>query len=377
MKTTNLPGLAFLFAVISVLCVNTVSAQQVSDPTCAYCGHRIHSAYDHATNCRYYPQGGNNNSGGSVGNKISPQQKILLSIFSKALTNKVNNNTSNTNSNKPTEQEIARVKQLEEQRKKKLAALISKQKHYNDSIAQAKHDQMMAYYKPMDGSGELKFKSLDDESWKPSVHFNCKITAFKGKVIVFKTTGESIELSDNKSVDLAPGDWIATGKDSRIKMHYAFENGGEDMTLLPNSAINIITDENGTHIPELVKGDMYVVNKRGERQYYQEGGGLIDQAAFEANKLKAKIENRIISKMNVRTPSGALAIRGTEFKVSVDDFENTEVNVKSGVVDLTGNLLNGTITLTAGTKGIVKATGEIIGPLEMDEKQFVEMDGNW
>ena len=79
----------------------------------------------------------------------------------------------------------------------------------------------------------------------------------------------------------------------------------------------------------------------------------------------------------IRSPTAVCAVRGTEFTIQVDEFDNTEVNVKNGIVDLTGNLMNGTITLTAGTKGIVKATGEILGPLKMDEKQFDNRDNNW
>jgi hypothetical protein len=111
---------------------------------------------------------------------------------------------------------------------------------------------------------------------------------------------------------------------------------------------------------------MYAVNQSVKSEVYKEGDGIIDQVTFEADKLKARIQNKII-KMKVRTPIAVCGIRGTEFTVNVDDFSNTEVNVMDGIVDLTGNLKDNTITLTAGTKGIVKTSGEILGPLKIDE----------
>lgn len=97
----------------------------------------------------------------------------------------------------------------------------------------------------------------------------------------------------------------------------------------------------------------------------QERGSII-QVAFEAGKLKERIKNKII-RMNVRTLTAVCGIRGTEFTVSVDDFSNTEVNVMDGIIDLFGNLKSNAITLTAGTKGIVKASGEIFGPFKIDK----------
>jgi len=197
-----------------------------------------------------------------------------------------------------------------------------------------------------------------------------------GNVTVFKTNGQRIVLSSERSVDLAPGDWIATGKDSRLKLHYAFENGGEDMILGSSSVLNIVTNESGTHEPKLLRGDMYVVSDNVQEKI---ADIVLDTKAELTNyvyQFMAPLK-RLSSKMNVRTPHAAMSIQGTEFTIQVDEFDNTEVNVKNGIVDLTGNLMNGTITLAAGTKGIVKATGEILGPLEMDEKQFDNGDNSW
>lgn len=91
---------------------------------------------------------------------------------------------------------------------------------------------------------------------------------------------------------------------------------------------------------------------------------------------KQKLYKSFFEKMEIPTPSAVCTVRGTEFAIQVDEFDNTEVNVKKGIVDLTGNLIQGTIILRAGSKGIVKGTGEILGPLKIDEKQFDNWDQN-
>lgn len=360
----------FLALFIVVIGIGVTFAQD-NNCTCAICGVPCSAPASAHTNpnCPVYQNYHSGRSGNASINKTSFEQEIMLDIFSKALNNLLSEP-------QPSEQDKEKARQEEEQRQKALAVLLAKQKRYNDSIAQANHNRMMKDYKQLDGSGDLKFKTLDDDSWKPSAHFNCKITAYKGNVTVLKTNGQRIVLSAEQSVDLAPGDWISTGKDSRLKLHYAFENGGEDMILGSNSVLNIVTNESGTHVPKLLKGDMYVVSNDVQEKIADKVLDTKDELTNYVDQLMAPIK-RLSSKMNVRTPSAAVAIRGTEFTIQVDEFDNTEVNVTNGIVDLTGNLMNGTITLTAGTKGIVKATGEILGPLKMDEKQFDNRDNNW
>jgi len=321
---------------------------------------------NHKTTCSSY----NRSSSRTSSNKTSFEKDIMLNIFSTTLNNLFSNKPS---ASQPNAQDREKAKLQETQRLQALAALLAKQKQYNDSIAEAKHNRMMKDYKQLEGGGDLKFKTLDDNTWKQSVHLNCKITAIKGEVTVLKLNGKKNLLSETQSVDLVPGDWIATGNNSRLKMHYAFENGGEDIILGQETVINIITNEDGVHVPKLMKGDMYVVNNK-LKEY------LADKLLDKKNELtnESPIMQKLRKKLGeVRTPNAICGVRGTEFTVYVDEFDNTEVNVKNGIVDLTGNLMNGTISLTAGTKGIVKGTGEIVGPLKFDEKQFDNNNKNW
>lgn len=349
----------YLFALFLFVSANIYSqVPAVSGAQCVECGGMNGN---HKLTCRYY--NGAAKPSASPGSSLNLQQQIMLNIVGGMLNNAMNNN------NKANAQQ----QQDEVMRQQQLAIMLAKQKNYNDSVAQASHDRMMKDYKPLEVSGDVSYKGLDDKPKMALVHFNCKITSFSGKVMVVKSNGQQIALSETQSAEIAPGDWIATGENSRIKLHYALENGGEDIILSSKSVITIGINDDGTHSPTLMRGKMYAVNSRGIGQVSQEGGGIIDQATFEADKLKAQIKNKII-RMNVRTPTAVTSVRGTEFTVNVDDFNNTEVNVMDGIVDITGNLTNRTITLTAGTKGIVKTTGEIIGPLKMDKKQFKEND---
>jgi hypothetical protein len=344
-----------LFLFMSQNIYSQIQVPRLGDPQCVECG-GVNG--NHKTWCSYYRAA--KPSSASKSNSLNLQQQIMLNIFSGMLNNAVNNN------NKSGAQNLALEQRNEAMRQQQLAILLAKQKRQNDSIAQANHDKMMKDYKPLEGSADLSYKGLDDKPKMAPVHFNCKITSFHGKVLVVKSNGQQIDLSETQSADIVPGDWIATNENSWIKLHYAFENGGEDITIGSKSVLTIGINDDGTHSPTLMRGKMYAVNQLGTGQVYQEGGGIIDQATFEVDKLKEKIKNKII-RMNVRTPIAVCGIRGTEFTVNVDDFSNTEVNVMNGIVDLFGILKDNVITLTAGTKGIVKTSGEILGPLKIDE----------
>jgi len=320
---------------------------------------------NHKTTCSSYNR---SSSGTPSSYKTNYEKAIMLNIFSTALNNLF--------SNKPSAKNTEKAEQQETPSQQALAALLAKQKQYNDSVAEAKHNRMMKDYKQLDGSDGVKFKTLDDNTQKSPVHFNCKIVAIKGSVTVLKLNGQRITLSETQSVDLAPGDWIATGLNSRLKLNYAFENGGENMFLGAKSAIQIVTDENGTHVPKLMKGDLYVVNNHVQEQIANKTMDIREDLSNTAEKIKQSIIGQKLKKTVIRTPNAICGVRGTEFTIHVDEFDNTEVNVKNGIVDLIGNLMNGGITLTAGTKGIVKVTGEILGPLQMDEKQFDEKANN-
>lgn len=368
MKRIQILNIAFLWVFSLNIPINGVMAQ--NNCTCAICGVSCNAPASAHTNpsCPVYKNYHYNKSGQNTSvNKTSAEQEIMLNLFSNIFGRVLSGSS---------KQDAEKARRAEEQKQKELALLIARQNRFNDSIAQVNHDKMMKDYKQLEGSRGLSFKTLNDDTWKASAHFNCKILASKGQVTVFKSNGQSILLSETQSIDLAPGDWIRTGPNSRLKLHYAFEQGGENIILGANSAINIVTNENGSHVPKLLKGDIYVVNNKLEEELADKVSDKKEELTKDVDQLMAPIRKKF-SKIEVRTSSAICGIRGTEFTVHVDDFDNTEVNVKNGIVDLTGNLIQGTITLTGGKKGIVKGTGEIVGPLTVDDKTFHNWDQNF
>ncbi|MFZ2287701.1 MAG: hypothetical protein WAV93_12005 [Bacteroidales bacterium] len=144
----------------------------------------------------------------------------------------------------PTAAERARIERLDLERQKQMALRQAKLNRYNDSIAEAGPDKMMKDYKPLAGSENLAYKGLDDKKkrWSADVNFKCKITDSKGDVRIVRADGSIRKFPADQPVDLAPGDWIYTNRDSRIKLHYEFENEGKDIIVGQNSFVNIVTD---------------------------------------------------------------------------------------------------------------------------------------
>jgi len=293
-------------------------------------------------------------AGSSPTPQINLEQEIMLGIFKALLSPPKQNNA------EPTIQEKQKMELEKKVREKELADKMTRLKIVNDSIAQARHDKMMKEYKRLEGSGNLTYKGLDDKKQEPIVHFNCKITFIKGDVLVFKSDGKIIKLSESTSVDLNPGDWLATGENSRVKIHYDFEKDGEDVMLGQSSALTILKEENGTHIPKILKGNFYSTNN------------LISEKIAETTEdLISKSKKLILKyKQQVRVPTAICGVRGTEFTIHVDSLGNTIVFVMHGVVDLMSTTEDLTVTLSAGEKGFASQNGEFIGPVKFDETEL-------
>lgn len=145
---------------------------------------------NHKPSCSSYNRGAK--SSVLSGRLLNLKQEIMLNIFSGLLNNALNNN------NKSNAQKLEQEKCDEEIRQQQLAILLAKHKWYNDSIAQANHDRMMKGYKPLEGSRDLSYKGLNDKPKITPVHFNFKITSFSGKVMVVKSNGQQIALSETQ-----------------------------------------------------------------------------------------------------------------------------------------------------------------------------------
>ena len=307
-------------------------------------------------NCPVYKNRVANSGSKTISSSKSLETEIMGAIFQSMLS------SSNINSAQSAK-EKQKLEREEIERKNQLAIKQAKLKKYNDSIAQTQYDKMMKDYKKLDGSKDLSYKGLDNEKkWAASIKFNCKITSFKGDVRVVKSDGSIRKLSENQSVDLSPGDWINTGKDSRLKLHYEFENDRKDIIIGQNSLVNIVTNEEGTQVPALIHGNTYVTNSIVEDM----SAGTQEELM---NKLKG-IQAHFARKFQIRTPTAVLGVRGTTLSVSQDSLSGTTLIVTKGVVDLTGLLMEQKITIEAGYKGIVTPSGEIIGPIKIEESEI-------
>lgn len=354
-----------LFAFFLFIITSTIIAQvPVSDPACVYCGAFRTKGESHKPGC---PLATNDVTAPSAQAVTSIEQLIMQSIFS-SMFNYLLSSGSQTDADKLRQQQ-------DEQ--KRLADMIAQQKRYNDSIAQARYDIMMkeykkigesddtsAVYKKINEGEDLKYKVLGDKKLQPTIKFNCKITSFNGDVKVVKSDGQMISLSKDKTVDLTPGDWLATGPNSRVKLHYNFESGGEDIILGQNSAINIITDEFCTHVPKFVRGNYYVTNNIITEKIAESYEELLSELNKQKNKYKRKFE--------IRGPSWAMAVRGTEFTVEIDSAGSTTVCVFDGIVELANNYQQVTVMLIAGTKGFVDSNGLFMEPISIKEEEITK-----
>lgn len=362
----NIPFFSFcLLLTLNAILDTTAFAQPpVSGIECSYCKGKNGN---HKSSCRYYNPPASSGSS-NISSNANFEQEIAQEILGNMITNLFRN------AGKQSEEEKQRQKRQEELAKAHLAAMEAKQKKYNDSVLQVKHDKMKKEMKPLEGYGNVAYKSLENP--KPKVNFNCKITGFKGEVKILKANGGGlITLSDNQSIDLAPGDYIAAGDNSQVKLHYAFEKGGEDILLGQNTIATIVTEEDGTQIPKLIgkKGRMYETNNKVSdftANMNEKVITEIKELTKEARKALWQTENQ---KLRVRCANWAMAVRGTEFFLITDSLENSNVFVLNGMVDVIDEVNSKYVTLTTGYMCTVSSTGVISGILNFK----IEEQNKW
>lgn len=357
MKTIKVISGIVLISIMLVQPFNLIAQNCV----CALCNVSCSSPASAHTNpsCPVYKNRVANSGSGTISSSKSMETAIMGAILQSMLSSSKNNSAKSA-------EEKLKLEREEQERNKQLAIKQEKLKRHNDSIAQVNHGKMMKDYKKLDDGGELSYKGLDTEKkWKVSTNFNCKITSFKGEVSIFKSNGTVQKLSKDQSVNLAPGDWIYTGKDSWLKLHYEFEKGGKDMILGQNSFMNIVTNEKGTNVPNLVKGRTYVTNS-----VVDDISAVVQEKIIGLENELQKKKELLRQKFEVRTGIAIIATRGTTFSVSQDSLSGTTLIVTEGAVDLTGLLIEQKIIVEAGYKGIVTPLGEILGPIKIEEAEI-------
>jgi hypothetical protein len=331
---------------VAFLCAITAmnSNSFAQSASCANCG-RTHAqimSTGHAPSCKYYVATKTNSSQSSSpsGNSSGNATDALIMGVMNAIINSGNENAAEKEEAEKREAELAAQRAAEEEKKKAAEEKV-------------KNDKLDKSYKPL-GNTELEYKQLDKSPGFTPVSFNCKITSHSGQIKVRKPNGDVYVLGDGQNIEIQIGDVIATGSDGRIKIHFAFETGGKDMTIDKNTKVRIVKGEDGIQQPELFDGNLHVSNS------------VMDKVEEAYEREKAIISNKLKKKFEIRFPSGALAVRGTDFTVSASPQNGTEVNVMEGSVELKGIGNEDPIIIEAGFKGNITLLGEISGPVKID-----------
>lgn len=365
-KTIFFTANCFLFAILFSVTNNSFAQSGIE---CDWC-HGMNG--NHNAGCRYL--GTSEKTSTSSSQSVSIEQEIMTQIFAGMIKNMFSATT--TPETQQSDEEKQKQLQEEKLRQQRLDELMKRQKRMNDSIAQVRHDKMMKDYKPLDSTGNVAFKGLDDGNQFQKINFSCKMTEFKGQVVVVKSDGKKTVLTEESIVDLAPGDWIATGPNSRVKLHYAFEKGGKDVILGQNSGMTVVVDEDGQNTPKLVKGRMYSFSNIASENFVkleEELLSLQNKIVNEPDRIKRRFLVRMYEMKNrnrLLLPTFALAVRGTEFTASVDSLGNSYVYLINGAVDIIDKFDGSVVMLTPGSFGVVNAEGKVIKVEKFDVEKF-------
>jgi hypothetical protein len=342
MKILKYFVLALLMISLESVISMSVSAQT---PTCVDCGasgfHPVHKP-----GCRYYvaPKTSSGTSGSS---SQSVSKSLNETLIQGAVNAILNMNTG------PSQKELEEQKRAEELK----AIEAAEAKRLKEEAERAEHEKLMDSYKPL-GKTDVKYKALDESGKLTPVHFTCKLTSFKGEVQVKKANGTLIRLGEGVNFDLAVGDVITTGSDGMIKVHFAFEKGGEDLVIGKNTHVKIIQTPEGIQCPKIFDGKLRASNPSVKEAIEQ----TYDDISAELKRYKENFR----AKFQVRTPSAVTSTRGTDFTVTENPGSGTEVIVMEGSVELKGYGSEASILIEAGFKGGVTPEGIISGPEKID-----------
>ena len=331
---------------VALMVISLQSAISVSvfaqTPTCVECGASGFNPV-HKPGCRYYVA--TKTSSGTSGSSSQSVSKNLTETLIQGAVNAIlNMNTG------PSQKELEEQKRAEELK----AIEAAEAKRLKEEAERAEHDKLMHSYKSL-GNSDVKYKSLDEKGSFAPVHFTCMVTSFKGSVQVKKANGDMVALGNGENFDLAVGDVITTGSDGLIKVHFAFEKGGEDLVIGKSTNVKILQSSEGIQYPKIFHGQIRASNptvKESIEQTY--------------NEVKAEFIKKYRKKFEVRTPSAVTSTRGTDFTVSENPGLGTEVIVMEGSVELKGYGSEASIIIEAGFTGSVTPEGIISGPFKID-----------
>ena len=236
-----------------------------------------------------------------------------------------------------------------------------------------------------------------DVSARPEI--KSLITDYSGDVYVWsEKQGKTIKLGEDSVFCLKPGEVIWTTGNSSVEMQ--FLDGRGAVRIGEHTRLSIEENESGSQAINMIKGKIHIaVNKLDEyRKMFEEKlksykelknpstvkDVLMQEIAEEYEKKKDRIEKVKSGKYDsygflgplgsaplIRTPTAAIAIRGTKFLVSEDETKGTEIIVLEGGVDVKATKEEESIPVNTGYKMRVTKDGviskpEMIDPVKME-----------
>ena len=138
---------------------------------------------------------------------------------------------------------------------------------------------------------------------------------------------------------------------TRIGAGYELREG-DVITTASNAAVDILYFRSGSRLRLHENSEFRVARRTAGEELYDLGKGLV---RLWVSALEGK------RSLGIRTPTGALAVRGTEFDVSFVEGL-MRVRVYAGEVEVTPVHRIDAIVVTAGNQVTVNASGVAIGP---------------
>lgn len=208
-----------------------------------------------------------------------------------------------------------------------------------------------------------------------SERIEAMVSNFTGRVSVQKKDEQPFEIDPSRPVFLEIGDVVATYDKSSVELQ--FLEGRGTLKLGEYSRIEI-TENTGGGIQALtlVQGNIDVKVEKTEtferaleetiekyRLDLQTTKDEVKQRIVdEFNATKASVKKKITKKFEVRTPAGAMSVRGTRFIVRLDGPERTEVIVFEGSVEIRPLRSSSSLVVEAGYRIIFSPDGILSGP---------------
>jgi ferric-dicitrate binding protein FerR (iron transport regulator) len=159
------------------------------------------------------------------------------------------------------------------------------------------------------------------------------------------TKGKKVEL--NPSTPVKPGDRISTG---------------------PNGFVEIISSDGNTI--QLDRSSEYMFVKQGkDLSVYKLRTGRIRQVVTQVKRLSARGKKFMLRRTEVRTPKGAVAVRGTSFELEAGN-EATKVTVFDGEVELAAKRGKLKVKVKKGETVSIDSKGKINGPGPFEAKSI-------